>query len=75
MEPHERNERPSALTPRMTIAMVGGEPTLVFWRVRDLSEALQAAHDMGLPLTSPRSVADTILGLLLPRLTDEQGET
>lgn len=75
MDAQERSGKPSALTRGITIAVVGGEPTLVFWRVRDLSEALQAAHDMGLPLTSPRSVADTILGLLLPRLTDERGET
>ena len=54
--------------------MVGGEPTFVFSRVQDLREALGAADDMGLPLTSPRSVADTILDLLLPRLADDDGE-
>ncbi|MDE0073568.1 MAG: hypothetical protein OXR82_08120 [Gammaproteobacteria bacterium] len=59
---------------RITIAMAGGEPMLVFWRVRDLGEALKAAHDMGLPLTSPRSVADTILGPLVPHLADAPGE-
>ena len=75
MDPQERSERPSALTRRLTIAMVGGKPTLVFWRVRDLSEALKAADDMGLPLTCPRSVADTILGLVLPHLADDGGET
>lgn len=55
--------------------MVGGEPMLVLWRARDLLEALKAADDMGLPLTSPRSVADTILGLLLPPLADDGSET
>ena len=40
---------------RVTIAMVDGEPTPVFWRVQDLREALEAAYDVRLPLTSPRS--------------------
>jgi len=75
MDPQERSEKPSALTRGITISMVGGEPTLVFWRVRDLLEALKAADDMRLPLTSPRSVADTILGLLLPPLADDGNET
>ena len=75
MDPRERIAKPSALTRGITISMVGGEPTLVFWRVRDLLEALKAADDMGLSLTSPRSVADTILGLLLPRLADDGSET
>lgn len=54
--------------------MVGGEPTLVFWRARDLREALQAADDMGLALTCPRSVTDRILGLLFPHLVGGEGE-
>jgi len=56
--------------------MVGGEPTLVFWRVQDLLEALKAADDMGLPVTSPKSVADTVLTrLLLFGLADAEDET
>ena len=74
MDAQERSGKPSALTRGITIAVVGGEPTLVFWRVRDLLEALKAADEMGLPLTSPRSVADTILGLLLPPLADDGSE-
>jgi hypothetical protein len=58
----------------MTMAMVGGEPMLVFWCVRDLDEALEAADDMGLALTCPRSVTDRILGLVLPHLVDGEGE-
>ena len=54
--------------------MVGGEPTLVFWRVRDLREALKAADDTGLALTCPRSVTDRILSLLFPHLMDGEGE-
>ena len=38
---------------RVTITMVGGEPAPVFWRVQDLREALEAAYDIRLPLTSP----------------------
>ena len=59
----------------VTIAMIRGEPTLVFRRVQDLREALKAADDMGLPFTSPRCVTDRILGLLLPHLVDDEGET
>ena len=58
----------------MTMSMVGGEPMLVFWRVRDLGEALEAADDMGLALTCPRSVTDRILGLVFPRLVDGEVE-
>ncbi len=58
----------------MTMSMVGGEPMLVFWRVRDLGEALEAADDMGLELTCPRSVTDRILGLVFPHLVDGEGE-
>ena len=74
MEPQERSAKPSALTRSMTMSMVGGEPMLVFWRVRDLREALEAADDMGLELTCPRSVTDRILGLVLPHLVDGEGE-
>lgn len=50
------------------MAMVGVEPTLVFWRGGDLVEALKAADDVGLALTCPRSVTDKILGLVFPDL-------
>lgn len=56
------------------MAMVGGEPALVFWRAGDLREALKAADDVGLPLTCPRSVTDRILGLVFPNLVDGEGE-
>ena len=49
----------------VTITMIRGEPTLVFWRVPDLREGLRAANDMGLALTCPRSVTDRIFGLLV----------
>lgn len=75
MEPQQRSAKPSALTRRMTIALVGAEPTVVFWRVRDFGEALKATADMGLPPTRPRSVTDRIFGLLLPRLGDGAGES
>ena len=55
--------------------MVGGEPTLVFWRVQDLREALEPGNHRGLPLTHPRSVGNRILGLLLPHLADDGGVT
>ena len=74
MEPQERSAKPSALTRRLTIAMVGGEPTLVFWRVGDLPEALKAADDMGLALTCPRSVTERILGLVFPPFAEGEGE-
>ena len=45
----------------VTIAMVAGEPTLVFWRVEDLGAALDASRNTGLPLTSPQEVADEVL--------------
>ena len=58
----------------VTFTMVRGEPSLVFWRVQDLRKALEAADDMGLPLTCPRPVTDRVLGLLLPHLPDHEGE-
>ena len=54
--------------------MIGGEPTLAFWRVGDLPEALKAADDMGLALTCPRSVTERILRLLLPHLVNDESE-
>ena len=62
------------MTMRVTITMVGGEPTPVFWRVQDLREALEAAYDIRLPLTSPRSVADKLLGLLFTSVTEDEGD-
>ncbi len=44
----------------VTMAMVGGEPTLVFWRVEDFGKAMDAGRDTGLPITSPPAVADEI---------------
>lgn len=44
----------------VTITMLAGEPTLVFWRVEDFRAALDASRDTGLPITSPRSVAKEI---------------
>jgi len=37
----------------VTITMVAGEPTLVFWRIEDVGKGLDVSRDMGLPLTSP----------------------
>ena len=56
------------------MAMAGGEPTPIFWRVRDLPEALKAGDDMGLALVCPRSVTDRILGLVFHHLVDGEGE-
>ncbi len=55
----------------VTLAMVLGEPTLVFWRIEDLLEALQAAADMGLPLTSPPEISDEIINRLLRALLED----
>lgn len=57
----------------VTLTMVDGKPTLVVWCLKDLREGLKAAADTGLPLTSPQHVADRVLGLLLPCLTDDMG--
>ena len=54
----------------VTIAMDAEEPALVVWRVEDLREALEAADDMGLPLTSPPDVADEIRVLVRRALAD-----
>ena len=35
---------------KMTIAMIQGEPAVVYWGERDLAAALATAHDMGLPV-------------------------
>ena len=50
--------------------MLLGEPTLVFWRVGDLFEAMRASREMGLPLTSPESVADEVTVRILRALAD-----
>ena len=44
----------------VTIAMVAGEVALVFWRPEDFEEALDAGHDMGLPITTTLSVAEDL---------------
>ena len=54
--------------PNLTLAMLCGEPMLVFWRVGDLIEALDASRDMGLPLTSPPHVSDEVVGRILEAL-------
>lgn len=54
----------------MSTTMDGGEPTLVFWRVDDVGEALDSARDMGLPLTGPLDVGDEILFLVRRALAD-----
>ena len=41
----------------VTIAMIEGEPALVVWRADDFWEALEAGHDMGLPVTTTWPVA------------------
>ena len=53
--------------------MVGGEPTLVYWRVQDLREAPVAAWDIGLSLTSLWSVADKLLGLTVHQPLGRRG--
>lgn len=57
-----------------TITMVRGEPTLVCWCGRDLREVLKAEDNTDLALTCPGSVADRIVGWVLPRLVDDEGE-
>ena len=61
------------LTKGVTLAMVAGEPMVVFWRREDFGAALAAAEDMGLPVTSPKSVEDELLRLLLPHLAQLDG--
>ena len=56
----------------LTLTMQLGEPVLVFWRVGDLLEALRASREMGLPLTSPASVADEVTARLLRALEDPE---
>ena len=55
----------------VTLAMVLGEPTLVFWRIEDLLEALQASCDMGLPLTRPPEISDEIINRLFRALLED----
>ena len=52
------------MTKKVEIATVGGEAALV--------SAVVA--DMGLPLTNPRFAPETICGLLLSRLADDDAE-
>ncbi len=58
----------------VTIAMVVGEPMLVFWRARDLAWALDASRDTGLPLTSPSEVWDEVYGHVRQFLMEEDPE-
>ncbi|MDE2751498.1 MAG: hypothetical protein OXI83_02865 [Gemmatimonadota bacterium] len=44
----------------VTITLVAGEPTLVFWRARDFGKALDVSRDTGLPLTTPPNVTDQV---------------
>ena len=44
----------------VTMAMVAGEPMLVFWRVEDFRAALDVSRETGLPITSPEEVAEEI---------------
>ena len=59
-----------AMVKGVTITMVAGEPTLVFWRVEDYRAAMVASRETGLPMTSPDWVADEILERLRRWLTD-----
>ena len=58
------------MPPRVMIAIDGGEPILVFWRLEDLREALRVADDIGLPLTSPPDVEEELLVLIRRALAD-----
>ncbi|MDE2783582.1 MAG: hypothetical protein OXK77_11550 [Gemmatimonadota bacterium] len=58
----------------VTMAMVGGEPTLVFWRVEDFGRAMRASRDTGLPFTSPPKVADEIIERIRRVLTEDDPE-
>jgi len=49
-----------AMVRGVTITMLSGEPTLVFWRIEDFKEAVDASRDMGLPVTSTKKVGDEI---------------
>ena len=40
----------------LSLAVFGGEPMVLFWRAEDFDEALGAALDMGLPLTTTAGV-------------------
>ena len=58
----------------VTITMVAGEPTLVFWRIEDFLAALDARRDTGLPMTSPRYIEDEIIKRFRRWLTDPDFE-
>lgn len=57
----------------VTITMLSGEPTLVFWRIEDVGEGLEVSRDMGLPLTSPRKVAHEFLECIRMFLLEDPG--
>ena len=59
---------------RVTITMVDGEPTLVFWRIEDYLAGLMVSRDTGLPLTSPKEVEDEIFERFKNVLTDPDFE-
>ncbi len=56
MKPRETDD----MVKGVQIALVDGEPKLVFWRIEDFLRALNARRDTGLPLTSPKRVWDEI---------------
>lgn len=64
------------VTKRVTTAMMSGEPIAGFRRATDPGKALAPASDddMGLPLASPPSVPDTIIGLVYPGPADDGSE-
>ena len=53
------------------IAMVAGEPMLMFRRVEDLGKAMDASRDTGLPVTSPAEVADEVTERVLRWLMED----
>lgn len=55
----------------VTIMMLDGEPTLVFWRVEDFKEGVDASRDMGLPVTSTKKVGDEIFRRLRRALMED----
>lgn len=57
----------------VTITMLSGEPTLVFWRIEDVGQALEVSRDMSLPLTSPRKVANEFLECIRMFLLEDPG--
>ena len=45
---------------RVSIAVFDGEPMVLFWRAEDFDEAMAAAEDMGLPLTTTAAVGEEL---------------